>query len=56
MRFLAEQRNLAGEAQLAQAHGNLCAGLPGADDDHALRHRRDVARPGAGCNLGGIFQ
>ena len=56
VRFLAEQGNLAGEAQLAQAHGDLRAGLPGADDDHALRHRRDVARPGAGCNLGGMFE
>ena len=56
MRFLAEQRNLAGEAELAQAHGDLRAGLSGADDDHPFRHRRDVARPGAGCNLGGIFE
>ncbi len=36
--LVAEQGDAPGKAQLAQADGGLRPGLPGADDDHVIRH------------------
>jgi hypothetical protein len=54
--FLAEQDNLAAVSELPQADGDLRAGLPGADDDHALRHGRDVAWPAVRRNMGSALR
>ena len=52
VRLVAEQGKVALEAQLAQAHGDLRARLPGADDDHPLRHARGCRTAGSGMQPG----